>query len=75
MVPPELFIKGLREAHAVFTAHRAGEIEVGEIARRTHLPASTVASWAKHLRLPVLTTRQFRADFFVNSITLIQVLA
>ena len=70
MATPELFIGAVREAHAVFTAHRTGEIEVAEIAKRVHLPVTTVTSWAKALRLPVLNTQHFRPAYRLNSITL-----
>lgn len=70
MANPELFIGAVREAHAVFTAHRTGEVEAAEIARRVHLPVTTVASWAKALRLPVLNTQHFRPAYRLNAITL-----
>ena len=70
MATPELFIGAVREAHAVFTAHRTGEIEVAEIAKRVHLPVTTVTSWAKALRLPVLNTQHFRPAYRLNAITL-----
>lgn len=70
MATPELFIGAVREAHAVFTAHRTGEIEVAEIAKRVHLPVTTVNSWAKALRLPVLNTQHFRPAYRLNAITL-----
>jgi len=70
MANPELFIGAVREAHAVFTAHRTGEVEVAEIAKRVHLPVTTVTSWAKALRLPVLNTQHFRPAYRLNAITL-----
>lgn len=70
MATPEVFISAVREAHAVFTAHRMGEIEVAEIAKRVYLPVTTVHSWAKALSLPVLNTQHFRPAYRLNSITL-----
>lgn len=70
MANPELFISAVREAHAVFSAHRDGEIEVGEIAKRVRLPAPVVSSWAKALRLPVRNTQHLPPAYRVNAITL-----
>ena len=45
------FVKELRVAHAVFTAHASGADDVAEISRRTGLSLPVCSEWAKLLKL------------------------